>query len=151
MRKESIGIKVKYETLVIIWAALLMSQLLFLLLVFFIKPNLFRFDFSQPLLGGQPLIVLLFAAMAIAMFVLSFVLRNQHMRRAIADQDTSCVQTGLVLGCALSEISSILGLILAFAFDYQYFFLWIALGLIGILFHFPRRENLLAASYKGMR
>ena len=148
MEKKRSAIKVKYETLVTLWAALLNSQLLFLLLVFFIKPNLFRFDFSQPPLGDQPLVVLLFAAMAIAMFVLSFVLRNQHMKRAVIDQDAGCVQTGLLLGCALSEVCSLLGLILAFAFDYQYFFLWIALGLIGTLFHFPRRENLLAASYK---
>lgn len=151
MRKQSSGIKVKYETLVIIWAALLMSQLLFLLVVFVAKPELFRFDFTQPLLGDQPLVVLLFAVMAIVLLVLSFVLRNQHMRRAVADQDASCIQTALVLSCALSEGCSILGLILAFAFDYQYFFLWIALGLIGILFHFPRREKLLAASYKGVR
>ena len=148
MKNEKSVVKVKYETLVIIWAALLMSQVLFLLLVFFIKPELLRFDFSQPLLGSQPLVVLIFAAMAVIMFILSFVLRNQHMKRAVVDQDAGCVQTGLVLGCALSEISSILGMILAFAFDYPYFFLWIALSLIGILFHFPRRENLLAASYK---
>jgi hypothetical protein len=151
MQKQSTPIKVKYETLVIIWAALLMSQLLFLLVVFVAKPELFRLDLAQPLLGDEPLVVLVFAAMAIVLLLLSFVLRNQHLRRAVKDQDASCVQTGLLLGCALSEGCSLLGLILALAFDYQYFFLWIALGLLGILFHFPRRENLLAANYKEMR
>ena len=148
MVNESSPIKVRYETLVIIWAALLSSQLFFLLIVFFVKPDLFRFDLTQPLLGNQPLVVLVFAAMAVTTFALSFILRNQHMKRAVADQDAGCVQTGLLLGCALSEVSSLLGVILAFAFDYPYFFLWIALGLLGILFHFPRRENLLAANYK---
>lgn len=137
--------KVKYETLVIVWGALLVSQLVFLLIVYSAKPELFVFDFSQPLLGKHAIITVLFAAAAIAVFVLSFVLRNQHMRRAVIDQDAGCVQTGLLLGCALSEISALLGIVLAFVFDYEYFFLWIALGLIGVLCHFPRRQNLLDA------
>lgn len=148
MKNSGSGPKVKYETLVIIWVALLMSQVLFLVLIFFVKPELFAFDFSKPPLGTQPLVVLVFAAMALIVFALSFVFRRQHLKRAVADQDATCVQTGLVLGCALSEICTFLGVVLAFAFDYQYFFLWIALGTLGVLLHFPRRENLIAASYK---
>ncbi len=146
--KQVSDIKVKYETLVIIWGALLSSQILFLLLIFILKPELFAFDFSLPFLGGQPLVVLVFAAAAVTLFILSFVLRNQHIRRSVVDQDAGCVQTGLVLGCALSEISSLLGVVLAFVFDYSYFYLWIAIGILGVLLHFPRRDSLLAASYK---
>jgi hypothetical protein len=139
------NVRVKYQTLVALWGALLTSQIIFLVIVYSIKPDLFTLDLTQPFLGKHPIVIVLFAAAATAVFVLSFLLRNQHMRRAVRDQDTSCVQTGLLLGCALSEISSILGLVLAFVFDYQYFFAWIALGLIGVLLHFPRRTNLLAA------
>lgn len=138
-------IKTKYETLMIIWGALLVSQAMFLFLIYMLKPELFTFDFSQPSFGKHPFVTVLFAAAAIAVVVLSFTLRNQHMRRAVIDQDASCVQTGLVLGCALSEISSLLGVVLAFVFDYHYFYFWIALGFIGVLCHFPRRNNLLAA------
>ena len=145
MKNAVSNMKVKYETLVIIWGALLASQAVFLLLIYLVKPELFAFDFRRPFFGEQPLIILLFAVAALVFFILSFVLRNQHMRRAVVDQDAGCVQTGLVLGCALSEASSLLGVILAFAFDYHYFFLWIALGMLGVLFHFPRRNNLLAA------
>ena len=145
MKTPVSNVKVKYETLVIIWGALLASQALFVLVVYLAKPELFSFEFNQTFLGKHAIVTVLFAAAAIAVFVLSFVLRNQHMRRAVIDQDAGCVQTGLVLGCSLSEISSVLGVVLAFVFDYQYFFFWIALGLIGILFHFPRRNALLAA------
>jgi hypothetical protein len=138
-------IKVEYKTLVVLWGALLFSQVLFLGIVYIIKPELLSSQFSQPLLGKHPIVIILFAAAAITVFVLSFVLRNQHMRRAIVDQDAGCVQTGLLLGCALSEIGGVLGMVLAFVFDYQYFFVWIALAFIGILFHFPRRRNLLDA------
>jgi hypothetical protein len=148
MKNPMSNVKVKYETLVVIWASLLVSQVLFLVMVYFVKPELYSFDFSSPVLGKHSIVTVLFAAAAVAVFILSFVLRNQHMRRAVIDQNTGCVQTGLVLGCALSEISSLLGLVLAFVFDYPYFFLWIALGILGVLFHFPRRDNLAAASYK---
>ncbi|MBA3352209.1 MAG: hypothetical protein H0U23_07270 [Blastocatellia bacterium] len=146
--KRNNPIQVEYQTLVVIWFALLASQILFLVLVFFAKPELFAFDRSTPLLAGQPVITLVFAALAIVFVILSFVMSQQHMRRAIQDQDAGCIQTGLVLGCALSEVPSILGLILAFFFDHPYFYVWIAVGALGVLLHFPRKGNLDAARYK---
>ena len=138
-------IKVEYRTLVIIWFALLISQVFFLLVVYLVRPELFTFDTSRPFLGEEPLIPLAFAISAVVFFILSFVLSRQHLRRAVQDQDAGCVQTGLVLGCALSEVSSILGVAIALLFDHPYFYLWIALGAIGILLHFPRKGNLDAA------
>jgi hypothetical protein len=148
MTKQHKPMQVEYKTLVVIWLALLTSQVLFLVLVYFVKPELFVPDASRSLLADQPLITLVFAALAIVFVFLSFVLSRQHMRRAVRDQDAGCVQTGLVLGCALSEVPSLLGLVLAFAFDHPYFYLWIALGAFGILLHFPRKGNLDAATYK---
>jgi len=150
MKNPVSKVKVKYETLVVLWAALLFSQVTFLVVIYFVKPELFTFDFSSPILGKYPIVIILFAAAAIAVFILSFVLRNQHIRRSVIDQDAGCVQTGLVLGCVLSELSSVLGIVLAFVFDYPYFYFWIALGIIGVLSHFPRRGSLDAASYKEM-
>jgi len=152
-------VKTQYSTLVVIWFALLMSQVLFLVVVYVSKPELLSKNagtesesFSvaagsiTDFLGPQPLITVAFAASALVFFGLSQILARQYMRRAVHDRDASCVQTGLLLGCALSEVSSILGLILAFAFSYPYFYLWIALGTLGILMNFPRRSNLDAAS-----
>jgi hypothetical protein len=146
-------IRVEYQTLVVTWLALLMSQVLFFILIWFIKPDLvseryLSAESIREILGGQPLITIVFAGSALIFFVLSLVLSRQHMRRAVRDRDASCLQTGLVLGCALSEIPSLLGVILAFVFDYPYFYLWIALGALGILMNFPRRSNLDAAIYK---
>ena len=139
-------INVEYNTLLMTWVALLNSQIVFLVLIYFIKPHLFAFDPTRSPFSEQPVITTVFALIAIVFFVLSFVLSRQHMQRAVQDQDAGCVQTGLILGCALSEVPSILGVILAFVFDHPYFYLWIALGIIGILFHFPRKGNLYAAA-----
>jgi hypothetical protein len=139
-------VEVKYETLVMVWFALLISQVLFLVVVYVVEPQLFTLDLTRPLFEDSPLVTFVFAVIAIVFFVLSFVLSRQHMRRAVRDKDAGCVQTGLVLGCALAEIPSILGLVLAFGFAHPYFYLWIALGIIGVLAHFPRRGNLVAAN-----
>ena len=144
-------IKVEYQTLVVIWFALLMSQIIFFLLIWFIKPEIVSVRYLsassiREVLGTQPLIMIVFAGSALIFFMLSQAIARQHMRRAVRDRDATCIQTGLVIGCALSEISSILGVILALLFDYPYFYLWIALGTLGILMNFPRRSNLDAAT-----
>lgn len=144
-------IKVQYQTLVVIWFALLTSQFVFFLLIWFIKPELVSTRYLSAnniseVLGTQPLITLVFAGSALIFFLLSQVIARQHMRRAVRDRDATCIQTGLVIGCALSEISSILGVILALLFSYPYFYLWIALGTLGVLMNFPRRSNLDAAT-----
>lgn len=142
------GIEVKYQTLVVIWAALLMSQALFLILVYVVRPELLSIDRAEPPFGDQPLIIAVFALAALVLLGLSFIFRRQYIARSVIDRDASCVQTGLVLGCALCEGVSLLGVVLAFAFEYQYFFLWVAAGLFGILLHFPRKGNLDAVSFK---
>lgn len=149
-------LKVQYQTLVVIWIALLMSQVIFLALVWFVDPELFAAgradslaDLRDKFFGDMPLVTLAFALVAVVFLLLSFVLSRQHMRRAIQDQDAGCVQTGLVLGCALAEIPSLLGMVLAFAFGYPYFYAWIALSIFGILLHFPRKGNLDAATRVG--
>ena len=141
-------ITVEYQTLVIIWLALLTSQVMFFALVWFLKPEIFSAGSDAPFLGSLPLVTVVFSAIAILFFVLSFVLSRQHMRRAVRDQDAGCVQTALLLGCALSEVSSILGLVLAFAFDHPYFYIWLALGALGVFLHFPRKGNLDAAMFQ---
>lgn len=139
-------INVKYQTLVVLWLALLSSQALFFAIVWFAKPEIFAAETQGTILHNLPLVTVVFAAIALLFFVLSFVLERQYMRRAVQDHDAQCVQTGLLLGCVLSEVPSILGLVLAFVFNHPYFYLWLALAALGIVLHFPRKGNLDAAS-----
>ncbi|HLA94633.1 MAG TPA: hypothetical protein VK612_02845, partial [Pyrinomonadaceae bacterium] len=138
----------QYQTLVIIWAALLMSQFMFILIIFITKRELFNFDFSQPLMGQSSPMILGFGVAAVTCVIFSFAFKKRFFERAVHEQDTALIQSGFIIACALCEASSLFGLALAFAFDYQYFFLWSALGIIGTLLHFPRQNDLLAAGYK---
>jgi hypothetical protein len=142
------NIEQSYKTLVIIWFALLVSQILFLVVIFFAKPEVYKFDFSKPLLGQNPALIIPFAVLAITNFALSFIMKKRSYGQAVEKQEIAYVQTGLILACAFCEAISLLGMVLAFAFSYQYFFAWFALGILGIILHFPRRDDVVSASYK---
>lgn len=134
--------------LAVIWFALLASQLMLLVVLFFAKPEAFRFDLSKSPLGENPMMTIMFAVLAISDLVLSFVFSRKYLSQAIAEQNPALVQRAMIIGCALCEAISLFGLVMAFAFPNQYFFLWFALGILGTIFHFPKRDNLIAASYK---
>lgn len=148
MQNENPSIEKQYQTLVIIWFALLVSQVLFLGVVYFAKPEVYKFDFSRPFFGENFAIAATFAILALSVVALSFVLKAKFYNRAINEQKPALVQTGLVVAVALCEAASLFGLVLAFAFSFQYFFLWIALGILGVILHFPRRDSLFAAAYE---
>ena len=137
-----------YTTLAVIWIALLASQLMFVGMVYMVRPDLRAIDTSRPILGDQPLIILGLAVLAITDIVLSFVIRQHLYKRAEAEQNSAHVQTGLVIACALCEMSSLLGVVSALALNYPYFFVFSALGILGTVLHFPRRADIVAATYR---
>jgi F0F1-type ATP synthase membrane subunit c/vacuolar-type H+-ATPase subunit K len=149
MQKPNIDPNTARQTMTILWFALFVSQLLFLVLLYFVKPELFSLDLSQPLVDDRNIIQVSTAAIAaVTSFVLSFTRSKFYLAKAAAEQNIVLVQTAMIIGCALCEAVSLLGLLLAFAFDYQYFFLWFLLGVGGTMLHFPRRQYIDEASYK---
>lgn len=142
------NVEQSYKTLLIIWTALLFSQLMFVVLIWFVKPELFKFDFSQPLLGDNAMIVGLFAMLSVSDIVISLILRKKTLERSVAEQSIPLVQTAMVIGCALCEAISLFGVLLAFIFSYQYFFIFSIVGAIGVMLHYPRRDDVHAASYR---
>ena len=125
-----------------------MSQIMFIVMLFFTKDELFQFRFDQPITGQSGAMILGFAVAAITCVGFSFAFKRRFFERAVAEQNPELVQSGMIIALALCEASSLIGMCLAFAFDYQYFFAWFILGIAGMLFHFPRQDALLAAGYK---
>jgi len=132
----------------IVWVVFFVSQISLLMAMFLAKKNLFGFDLRQSLLSDEPIVPIIFGMLALLNFGLSFFLKSQANKRAIEEQNPKNVQVGTILGLAFCESISIMGIVLAFAFNYQYFFLWFALGILGILLHFPGRDNFMAAGYR---
>ena len=138
-----------YRILMIIWFALFMTQFMFFVVIYLAKPELFSFDFTKGFLGDNPPVILAFALVGVSNLMLSIFLRKKFVDRAIEEQRPALVQTGMIIGCALSESITLIGLFLAFAFSYQYFFIFISLGIVGMIFHFPQRDTIHQASFKG--
>jgi hypothetical protein len=76
MNPDTPKLDAQYQTVLVLWFALLISQLLFVLLVFFIKPELLHLDATKPVLGSQPFLVIVLAAASLLTLVLSFVMEK---------------------------------------------------------------------------
>lgn len=147
MQKGTAEIDAKFRTMLILWSVLLMSQFMLLGVLFTISPDIFTPAADAPPLGDEPVVVIAFAALAVINLAMSFFMRRRSIQQAIAERKPAYVQTGVILGSAFCESISLLGMVLAIAFGYQYFYAWFALGIIGIFLHFPRRSELLDAAY----
>ncbi len=148
MQNENLSTEQTYNTLLTLWFSLFMSQFMFLIVIYFIKPEVFNFDLSKPFLGENAVIVILFGFLAVSTLIMSLFLSRRFINEAIKHQKVGLVQNALIVGCALCESISLFGFLLAFMFGYQYFFIWFAIGIIGMIFHFPKRENLHLATYQ---
>ena len=148
MNEPKPNLAAQYQTLVVLWVAILMSQLMLILVLFLTRKELFEFRFYQPIGGQSSSMILGFAVAAVTCVGFSFAFKRRFLERAIEQHEPKLVQTGSIIAIALCEAASLFGMGLAFAFDYQYFFAWFILGIAGTLLHFPRQNDLLAAGYK---
>lgn len=137
-----------YRSMTIVWLVLLFSQVaLFGFAYSFAGPEMAA-NAADGLLGKNPPIIIGAVFLAFTNLALSFFMRRRSLEQAVAEQNFKHLQTGLIVACALCESISLIGMVLAFAFAYPYFYLWFALGILGIFLHFPRRKHLLDATAK---
>jgi drug/metabolite transporter (DMT)-like permease len=134
-------LEARYRTMVILWAALLLSVgLYFALSVFVAKPD------SE----DTPSRTLTFVLTAVGVFlvIVSFAVKQKFLAQAEQNQAPSLVQTGLIIALAFCEGAALLGLLDFFATGNRYYFVTFIVALVGMLLHFPRRDQLAAASYR---
>jgi F0F1-type ATP synthase membrane subunit c/vacuolar-type H+-ATPase subunit K len=146
MRKPVQDIDQLFRTTTVVWFVLLMSQFALYGLAWTLRGNVAAPNPGQGFLGEYPPVILGAALLAVCNLAISFFVRKRANEQAIADQNVKHVQTGLIVACALCESISIIGMVLAVAFSYPYFYLWFVLGIFGIFLHFPRRKHMLDAS-----
>jgi F0F1-type ATP synthase membrane subunit c/vacuolar-type H+-ATPase subunit K len=137
-----------YRTLAIIWLVLLFSQFALFGVAWSIGRAAAEANLEHGFLSSMPLIIIGAAVLALTNLVISIVIRRRSIEQSVAEQNVKYVQTGLIIGCALCESISLIGMVLLLAFAYPYFYYWFALGIIGIFLHFPRRKDLINATSK---
>lgn len=145
---KPVNIEAQYRTNVIIWLAMLFSQFMFLVLIFFAKPELYNFSELERAKFEIPPVVIALIFASLMTVAMSFVMKAKFLKTAVEQQKTEMVQTALIVALALCEAASLFGVVSAFAFNFRYFFAFMAIGILGFLLHFPRREHYIAASFK---
>ena len=131
----------RYQTLVVLWFALLMSVVMYFILTLLATPGT-----SPP--QNASLFIFGLTALGTLLVVLSFPIKAKLLERSVERQDITLVQKALVVACAICEVSVLLGVLEFFTIGNREYLLLFLVGGGGIALHFPRRSQLEAASYK---
>lgn len=142
-RNPKVNIDARYRTMLILWSAMMMSIVMYFLLTVVLQQGA---DGPPP----ENNRILSFALAALGTFsaVISFAVRSKLLQRSVEKQDVLLVQTALIVGCALCEVPALLGVVARFVLPGRDYLVLLAISALSMALHFPRRENLLAASYK---
>ena len=132
-------IAARYRTLLILWFAICMSVLMFLAL-----------SRLAPVTAAEnPMLTLALNSLGLVPVGLSFLLKQRALAKSVATQRLDLVQSAYVLSFALCESSALLGLMDHFITGSKYYYFAFALAGVGLLLHFPQKQNLVnASSYK---
>jgi hypothetical protein len=133
------AIAARYQMILIIWAAHLMSLLgLFLL-------SMLVFESKE---DGNPTTFWLLAGSGLLMAAASFPVKQRFFAQAVEKQSVAEVQQGQIVALALCEAAGLFGLLARVITGSPYFYLPFIIATLGMLLHFPRRESLAAASFR---
>ena len=134
-------IEVRYRSLLTIWFAMCMSLIMFLVFI--------RLAPVEP--AVNPKLTLILNTVGLMPVAASFLAKQILLGRAVATQRIQMVQVAYTLAFALCEIAWLLALV-----DYRltgssYYYVGFAIGGLGMLLHFPRKQPLLDASQQQFR
>jgi predicted MFS family arabinose efflux permease len=138
---EALSVDGQRRKLLVVWAAMLASLGVYVAIAYLLRPAR-----AEEGTANDTVSLALLGAGAAAVMA-SFVVKNRILSRAVREQDLKLVGTAYVAGLALAEGAGLLGLVSAFALGGGFPGLLFLVSAAGMLFHFPRREDLSAASH----
>ena len=136
MNPNQPDIEVRYRTIIILWFAIAMSVVMFLVLV----------RFTPTKASGDLKMSLILNSLGIVPLGISFLLKQRLLEQAVTKQKLDLVQSAYVLAFALSEVAALFGLMDHFLNGARYYYLGFVLAWLGLLLHFPRKQHLLDAT-----
>lgn len=137
-------IDARFRVLQTIWIAFLGSIAAYALVAYFTR------GLGDSTAGNNPTLLLVFLALGISNIGFSFLLKNKFLAQAANEQRPGAVQTAYILALAICEGAAIFGLLGVFLTGATYSYLLFLVAATGMLLHMPRRDHLLAATYRGM-
>lgn len=131
-------VEARHKVFLILWFALFVSVMLFLMLVMVAGSK------------GTPNPTLSYALLGIGSItvVVSFILKQQMVKKAINNSDIAALQSAHIMSLALCESAALFGVLDRFMTGSQTSWFLFAIAAIGILLHFPKKDHIRAVSYK---
>lgn len=139
--KAEPGVEQRHRNILIIWAAILMVIPMYLVLVWIS---------SVPPDPEKSTLMLALTGLSIVPVATSFLVKQKLLAKAAELHKLDLVQQAYVVAFVLCEAALMLGVVTYFVTGSPYYVAAIAIGALGILFHFPRKQHLLDATYKGL-
>ena len=129
----------RYRTLLILWFAICTSVLLFLVLIY-----------MSPVVAAENRnLTLALNSVGLVPVALSFLLKQRMLTKSVELQRLDLVQSGYVLAFAMCESSALFGLMNHFLTGTKYYYFAFIIAGLGLILHFPQKQNLVnASSYK---
>ncbi len=139
----AIDLDTRYRTMLILWLALLMSVVMFFVMTMVVAPVPSDSDRDVP----TSFVLFAMAGVGTFLVVLSFAVKRKLLQRSVEKQDVTLVQQALIVGCAMCEVSALLGVVERFSIGSGDHYVLFLVSAIGMALHFPKRDDLLAASW----
>jgi len=99
--------------------------------------------------GGFSVLIIVLFALGLSTVVASFLVKQAFSQRAVREQSPAVLQTGFILSLVLCEVAGLFGFVGLFADGNPAAWLLFVVAAAGMVLHFPRREDVEAASGGG--
>jgi hypothetical protein len=132
------AIELRIRTLRTVWIALLLSIAGYFVLTIFQKPS--------ANIPPNPTLSLILLLVGISTTLISFLIRNKLLTRAVDQQQVPMVQQAYVLAWAVNEVAALLGVVDFFVTGHRHYYILLIVSVCGLLLHFPRRESVVNAA-----
>lgn len=136
-----LNIDARYRMMVIIWFALLSAVGLYFVVAQLVQSP--EVDSAQ-----NKMLTVILSGMGAFLVLVSFAVKQRFLKQSVERQEIALVQTGFIVAVAMCEAGALFGLVDLMVTGNSYYFVVMLIGALGILFHFPRRDQLLGATYK---
>jgi len=143
-QKAYTKVEARYPGLVVVWFGQLMSIGALVGFSLFLVPE----TSDLPGAATGSLLRLVLTALGVFFVVASFAVKRKLLNESVAKQQINLVQKAFVIAVVMCEVCAIIGVIERFLINHHDYYFLFVLAAAGTVFHFPRREHLVAASYK---
>ena len=130
------SIEERHRTLFILWFAMCMSLIMYLVFIY-LAP-------VEPAANRK--LTLLLNTVGLIPVAASFLIKQILLEKAVTVQQVQQVHSAYIVSFAMCEVSGLLALLDYRITGSKYYYVGFAIGEIGLLLHFPRKQHLVDAS-----